>query len=112
MRPKQSEISKASFSKYINELEEHAKEHADKKILIITFGASHGFLTEGFQTLTANRYSYVNDYYEQIDVEKNTRNASERCPNIYTLNLYAACRVINRESDFKFIGNLDKPNSD
>ncbi len=45
MRPEQKKISEASFCKYINELEDYAKKHVDKKILLITLGASHGFLT-------------------------------------------------------------------
>ena len=45
MRPEQKEISEASFCKYLNELKDYAKKHADKKILLITLGASHGFLT-------------------------------------------------------------------
>ena len=112
MRPNNLEISKASFSDYVKALKNYAKQHPDKKILLITLVADHGFQKDGFQTLVANRYDQASKYYEQIEVEKNTLNASERCPNIYTLNLYAACRVINRESDFKFIRNLDKPNSD
>jgi hypothetical protein len=70
MRPKRLEISKASFSEYINTLKVYAKKHAYKKVLLITLGSSHGFLIEGFQTLAVNRYNQANDYYEQIEVEK------------------------------------------
>ena len=111
MRPKHLEISKASFMEYVNDLKNYAKKYTDKKILLITLGASHGFLTQGFQTLTANRYSQEYDYYEQIEVEKNTRNASEECPNLYTLTYYAACRGVIRESDdcFRLIRKVDQP---
>ena len=108
MRPNNLEISKASFSDYVKALKNYAKQHPDKKILLITLGASHGFQKDGFQTLVANRYDQASDYYEQIEVEKNTRNASERCPNIYTLNLYTACQAIISESDRKLIRNPDE----
>ena len=45
MRPKHLEISKASFMEYVNDLKNYAKKYTDKKILLITLGASHGFLT-------------------------------------------------------------------
>jgi prefoldin subunit 5 len=45
MRQKHLEMSKASFMEYINDLKNYAKQHTDKKILLITLGASHGFLT-------------------------------------------------------------------
>ena len=111
MRPNHLEVSKASFSDYVKALKNYAKQHPDKKILLITLGASHGFQKDGFQTLVANRYDSASDIYELIEVEKKTINASEECQNLYTSTYYVACRGVIKESEnlFKLIIKVEQP---
>ena len=43
----------------------------------MVFGASHGFMEQGFQALATNRYDVKEDYFELILVERYLRSASE-----------------------------------
>ena len=43
----------------------------------MVFGASHGFMKRGFQTLVTNRYDEKENYYELLLVEQDLRTASE-----------------------------------
>ena len=54
MLPQHMELSQASFEKYIVKLTADANKDKDKRILFFLFGASHGFINKGFQTLITN----------------------------------------------------------
>ncbi len=43
----------------------------------MVFGASHGFMEQGYQALATNRYDVKEDYFELILVERYLRSASE-----------------------------------
>ena len=48
MLPKREELSQENFSKYLNKIKEDAKSNSEKRILFIVFGATHGFMEQGF----------------------------------------------------------------
>ena len=54
MLPQHFELSDANFENYLNKIKEDAKKNSDKRILFIVFGASHGFMEDGFQVLATN----------------------------------------------------------
>ena len=76
----------------------------------MVFGASHGFMEQGFQALVTNRYDVMGDYYELILVERYLRSASEKHSNIYNLAHYAACREnLTQQDKHKLIKLIHKP---
>lgn len=64
MLPQHMELCQSNFDKYIVKLKSDATKNDDNRILFFVFGASHGLMKKGFQTLITNRYDLKTNYYE------------------------------------------------
>ena len=105
MLPTRKEPNSQSFKDYLKEQTDYAKDNQDKRILLVIFCASHGFMKDGLQTLVMNQFDPSRNYFDLIPVEFDVRSESEKFPNIYSLVHYACCREIFKESK-KLIKNF------
>ena len=105
MLPTCMEPNSQSFKTYLEEQTKYAKENQDKQILLLIFGASHGYVKDGYQTLCMNRFDPKENYFDLMTVDIDVRKNSENSPNIYSLVHYACCREILNSEKQKIIKN-------